>query len=337
MKQYVAIIRDHSQSMRTLVKGAAKDYNANLEAIQKAARETGLDTILNVVKCGVGWDASVVRDVVNSNVYVVEPISEKNYEASGTGTPLFDSVNEAITLMRNVPDADSPDVTFLVMVITDGEENRSKDKNGLHMQQSIAQLQATDRWTFVFRVPKGYGATLRRFGVPAGNIAEWEQTERGMERSTQITTSGISTYMNNVSRGIKSTDKFYADLSNISQTQVKSILNRIYPMVIDNVSSHEDGMAIKTFVEQRNNYNLGEWYYELTKTEKIQDSKKIIVFDRGSNMYYTGNDARSLLGFPSYGEIKVVPGNLGSYKVFVQSTSVNRKLVGGTKLIRYVN
>src|SRR5271166_5773819 len=149
-KQYVGFVRDHSQSMRSIARGAAKDYNANLVAIQQAARETGLDTILNVVKCGVGWEAKVVRDVVNSNVYVVEPLDENKYEASGTGTPLFDSVNEIISLMQNVPDANDLEVTFLVMVITDSEENRSKKSAMQTMMNSIKFLQATDRWTFVF-------------------------------------------------------------------------------------------------------------------------------------------------------------------------------------------
>lgn len=339
MKQYVGFVRDHSISMRSIKSGAAKDYNANLKAFQDGARENGLDTILFVVKCGIGSNARVVKEVVNSNVFVVEPISESQYETSGSGTPLFDSVNELVSVMKQVPDANEKDVSFLVMVITDGEENASTDRMGAQMQQSIRALQATDRWTFTFRVPKGYGNSLAmKFGIPSGNISEWDQTEKGFTQSTQITTSAVSSYMRSRTMGVTSTGKFYADLSNVSQSAIRSVLTQIYPTTVLNVEKWNDGLAIKTKVESSGySYNLGEWYYELTKTEKIQESKNIIVFDWPAGKYFTGSDARGLLNLPAYGEVKVVPGNLGNYKVYVQSTSVNRKLVGGSSIIKYVN
>ena len=338
MKQYVGFVRDHSQSMRPLVVNAAKDYNTNLLAFQNAARENGVDTILTVVKCGVGWDAKVVNEVVNSNVYVVEPIAENKYETSGAGTPLFQSVNECINLMRKVPDVNAPDVSFLVMVITDGQENRSVHGSRETMIANIKTLQATDHWTFVFRVPRGDKYILARLGVPEGNILEWDQTTKGFEAATYSTESAVAAFYGTRVRGSTSTNSFYADLHNVTPEMVKTSLVDISGKIgVLNVRMKDDGIAIKELYERDMGipFSLGICYYELTKPEKVQETKKIIIRNRASLKTYAGHDARSLLGLPNYGEVKLIPANLGDYKVFIQSTSVNRKLVGDTQLVIY--
>jgi hypothetical protein len=55
--------------------------------------------------------------------------------------------------------------------------------------------------------------------------------------------------------------------------------------------------------------------------------------EKGSKAIYGGNAARSLIGLPYGAEAKVEPGNHANYDIFVQSTSTNRKLVRGTKLL----
>ena len=338
MKQYVGFVRDHSMSMRPIARGAAKDYNSNLLAFQSAARENSVDTILTVVECGVGQQARVVRAVVNSNVYVVEPIGEYTYHTTGTGTPLFASVNECVELMRNVPDAKHPEVSFLVMVITDGEENQSPKSAKQIMLDNIRTLQATDHWTFVFRVPRGGKHTLLNFGVPDGNILEWDQTESGFVAATHSTVSAVSNYYSGRVRGATSTSKFYADLHNVTPLMMSQTLTDISKDVTKwYVSHNHDGFAIKNFIENvcYQPYLLGSCYYQLTKTEDVQSSKKILVEDKTSLRIYTGTEARSLLGLPPYDTVKLVPGNLGNYSVYIQSTSVNRKLVGDTSVLFY--
>ena len=87
--------------------------------------------------------------------------------------------------------------------------------------------------------------------------------------------------------------------------------------------------------EKTGQYKLGTVFYQLTKREEVQDNKRFIVWDKNSGEYYTGAEARSLLKLPSTGTIKLIPGANDQFEVFVQSNSVNRKLVGGTKVVVY--
>lgn len=336
MKNYIGISRDHSGSMRDIALAAGRDYNDNIASIKEGSAEHSIDTIVSVVKCGVGRQALVEREVINSNVTMLQPIKDGKYVADGSATPLFDSVGDLIEQLQAVPDADDPDVSFVVMVITDGGENSSKKWSGASISKKIKELRKTDRWTFSFRVPRGYKHELTRYGIPEGNILEWDQTDRGVQVASAATRSAVKDFYTARSMGVKSTDKFYADLSGVSLTEVKNQLVDISGQVdIFKVKTAEAGVQIRDFVEQRTKKPMikGTAFYQLTKTEAVQDYKQIAVRDKLKGTVFSGFSARDLLGLPQTGEIKLAPGNHGQYDIFIQSTSINRKLVENTNVL----
>jgi hypothetical protein len=348
IKNYIGISRDHSASMRSIATAAARDFNSNIQSIRDEAIAHNQDTIVSVIKCGFreiarggygySTDTKNVFDYVNSNILAVTPIPEREYNANGNNTPLFDSVGELIESFKKVPDANDPDVSFLIMVITDGEDNASRKWSGASIGQEIRKLQSTDRWTFVFRVPRGYKRQLVSLGIPDGNILEWEQTERGVQAATQATTQAMRSFYSGRASGQKSTSTFYADLSNVSAEQVKATLTDISPEIsIWPVLPQEDGVQVRDFCEKRlGNTGMlkGAAFYELTKREpKVQDYKQIVIRDKSSKMIYGGSAARDMLGLPHVGDVKLAPGNHGNFDIFVQSTSVNRKLPAGSSVL----
>lgn len=337
MKTYVGISRDHSMSMSSIARAAVRDYNSLIESIKNNAQSEVVDTIVNVVKCGVGHHGKNIMDVVNSNIYALEPITERDYITDGHSTPLFDSVGMLIEMLEKMPDYDNKDVNFLIMAVTDGEDNASyqwRHKIG----QKIRQLQATDRWTFVFRIPRGYKRELMSFDIPEGNILEWDQTEEGVRESTVRTETALRSFYQGTKSGITSTTSFYnTDLSGVTTKQVKSKLVDISKDVeIWRVNPEDHGRQIRDFCEQHLTRPMkrGSAFYLLMKPEKeVQDYKQIVIRDKKNGCVYCGANARQLLGLPYSGTVKVVPGNHGAFDIFIQSTSVNRKLVGGTQVL----
>jgi hypothetical protein len=327
--------------MTHLASKAAEDYNENIRATKHAADRLGIDTIVSTVLCG--WAdyrrerGTVKREVVNSNAKVLEPIDPRDYKTNGGSTPLYDSVLEVIKLLEQVPDKDDKEVSFLVIVITDGQENAS-DATHHHMHRKLRALQGTDRWTFTFRVPKGYKQDCVYMGIPEGNIIEWDQTQEGLERSTKDNVQAIDNYYVGRSKGIRGTSTFYADLRAVSTKDIKRSMKDISRHVrIWAVSKYSNTSEIRTYVERQlgteGSYLKGAAFYQLTKSEKVQPYKQLVIVDRNTGKVYGGYDARYLLGLPDQGEIRLKPGDHGHFDVFVQSTSVNRKLVGGTKLV----
>jgi hypothetical protein len=88
---------------------------------------------------------------------------------------------------------------------------------------------------------------------------------------------------------------------------------------------------IKGFVNEHGLlFSKGAGYYQFTKSELIQKYKLIVLRDKATGDLFSGDVARDMLGLPRGEDAKIKPTALDEYDVFVQSTSVNRKLIGGT-------
>lgn len=93
-------------------------------------------------------------------------------------------------------------------------------------------------------------------------------------------------------------------------------------------------IAIKDFVLLNGvEFKIGRGFYQFTKRVTVQDHKEIILRDKLTGDFFTGDSARHLAGIPVGVTAKVSPENLPKFEVFIQSTSVNRKLLGGTKFL----
>jgi len=330
MKTYVGIARDHSGSMQTISKQAKEDYNNLIDQLTSASKEEGVDTIVNTVTFG--FQSKVTREVINSSVNAVRELTEYRTDSQ---TPLFDAVGELITMLSSVPDVNEKDVNFLVMVITDGQENASRKWSAQSLTKEIQLRQGTDRWTFTFRVPDGYARELANMGIPAGNIIEWEQTERGMKESTVKTKAAVKQFYQQSKAGQTRSTAFYADLSNVKLKDIRENLEDISAKVsIWPVKT--GGSQIKEFIENKTKktMQLGTAFYQLSKPEKeVQDYKLIVIRNRHSGKVYGGREAREMIGLPTTGTIKLAPGDHGNFDVFIQSTSTNRKLIAGTEVL----
>lgn len=327
LKNYVGFVLDFSGSMNTLTKAACDDYNTSLTAIKAAAAAGNQETIVSTMKCTTyaRHDAAFINKQVN--IQNVNPMPYNVYQANG-GTPLFSCVNDLIDHFLALPDAKDPNVAFLLLITTDGEDTEG---GGSVLGRRIRDLQAKDNWTITFRVPRGYARRLESSGIPIGNILEWDQTERGVEVATAATTKAVDTFYSNRVQGVRGSNSFYANVT-LSDAEIQAKFQDItkdllvYPVYNDSV--------IQEFIENQGvNYIRGNAFYELTKPEDVQNYKEVIVQDTVTGKIYGNADARTLLNIPSHGTIRLRPGHTGKYTVFIQSTSVNRKLIKDTRVI----
>ena len=96
--------------------------------------------------------------------------------------------------------------------------------------------------------------------------------------------------------------------------------------------------SIREFVEDNGlTFQKGRGFYQLTKTETIQDYKEVVLRENATGDLYSGEKARELLGLPRTGSTRTRPVVPRNYTAFVQSTSYNRKLIGGTEFLYEVD
>lgn len=100
----------------------------------------------------------------------------------------------------------------------------------------------------------------------------------------------------------------------------------------------DSDQSIRDFVQANGLvFKQGRGFYQYTKTETIQDYKEVILRENITGDLFTGEKARELMGLPRTGTVRgrfIVP---AGYTAFVQSTSVNRKLLGKTEFLYEVD
>lgn len=328
-KNYIGFVNDHSGSMDSIKYAAMQDYNANITAIKDAATREMLDTVVSVVGIGLGY-TGVQRQVVISNPHVLKPVN--SWPCPG-GTPLYDGIGEMIELLRNLPDANDPHVSFLIMITTDGEEAHSRKYNSATLKNLIETVSRSGQWTFAFRVPKNANRSkITSLGIPLDNIQFWETTTEGMKASTLATTQAVDSYFTARTNGLRSSNAFYANAAQVNTQVLQDVTKDVSLYVVD---PSDNGIEIRDFIlKHRMEYLKGAAFYQLTKTEaRVSHTKLILVRDRNTGKIYAGKEARQMIGLPTDRNARLHPGDHKNYDLFIQSESVNRKLVGGTGVV----
>lgn len=338
-KVYFGAILDHSGSMASGGKthAAKSDFNQLIDGMQKDTAAYDVATLVSVLGCGVLMNTSGgyhARDYGNEFRIVLTPPNGikpmTSYEASGN-TPLYDAIAMMIKHFESMPD--NKDAQILIEVLSDGEENGSRNYHESTIRQLIKEKDALDNWTFVARTNNPQYFTY--IGFHNDNIKVWDGASgRSLENTTLESTAARSTYLSAVATGtMRKTTSFYTDLSKVSVADVQGTMTDISKDV--RVFQLTTPDVIKPFVEKMTGaYVKGTAFYQLTKPEDVvQDYKILLVLDKKSGAVYSGRDARSLLSLPTAGNCKIIPGNHGNFEVYIQSTSINRKLPGGSKLI----
>jgi hypothetical protein len=329
-KTYVAVVLDRSGSMDSIRAQTVKAFNDIVRTVRDRADEQEVAVTL------VTFSNRSRFEFLNADPRTLKELTVDDFRCDGM-TALLDAVGETTEKLKDVKDADDDNVSFLVLVVTDGDENMSsRFRQPGKLADLMRECQATDRWSFAFNVPPGRkDSFVRQFGIPSDNVREWEGNARGMEETSRATTTGLSNYFAARSKGTRSVASFYvtADMSKVKAKDVKAklddISDRFKPFTVDRET------PIREFVEKKTGkeYVIGSTFYQLTKTEKVQPQKNVLVQEKGKAAVWGGAEARDLIGLPRGVEAKVTPGNLAAFDVFVQSTSPNRLLVRGTRVL----
>jgi hypothetical protein len=287
-------------------------------------------------KCLV-WDMDVLRAPSIAGLYKVDG-----------NTALCSAVTEVIFDLKDIPEKHG-DHSHLIHLVTDGMENCSPAETIKNLPDIIGRLPGN--WTLAAFVPghmsKHY---LTQYGFPAGNIEVWDpNSKEGLEEVSVAAAAASNTYMTSRSSGVRSTTSLYS-MKAPSVNAIKGVLTPKTPgsYYFENVNPEDLAVIERGRIDQFMKNKLGHayiperTYYEMTKRERIQYYKQLAIAvydkDRNTEDIYVGTGIRKLLDLPEESEkkeVRVSPGkwNEKGYKVFVQTTSDNRRLVPGTRVL----
>jgi uncharacterized protein YegL len=159
----VNVILDKSGSMACKLNDVVHGFNAYLDGL---AKEDQVDYLFSLTL----FDTMVAYRDVAVPLASVPKLDAKSYVPGGNT-----ALNDAIGITVRKVESDKPQVDKVITVImTDGEENSSREWTHDAVKSLIEQKEKEGVWTFVFlgAAPDAW-VQGRSYGIPMGNVAQY--------------------------------------------------------------------------------------------------------------------------------------------------------------------
>ncbi|MFI2635245.1 vWA domain-containing protein [Streptomyces collinus] len=334
---HVALVLDASSSMSHLSHKVVDVADQQIAYLARRSKELDQETRVTVYVF-----ADKVQCVIYDKDVLRMPSLKQLYRTGGMTALLAAALKSQHELAQTAQLYG--DHSFLTFVLTDGQENASHRcpdspaTDPRELVQAVARMIETqqDNWTLAVLVPDQMGKReAMQCGFPKDNIAIWDATStQGLEEAGQVIRQATENFMMGRTQGIRgSRAVFSTGADAVNQDTIKAAgLTPVDPSKYQLIPVARNAAIREWVTECGHTYRTGAAFYQLSKSEKIQAQKQIAVLEKKTDRVYTGPEARSLLGLPD-AEARVKPDHNDDFTIFVQSTSVNRKLVANTRLL----
>ena len=178
----VNVILDKSGSMASKLKDVIEGFNAYVDGL---AQEHKVEYLFSLTL----FDTQVAYRHVAIPLSQVHKLDAKSYQPGGNT-----ALNDAIGVTVRKIDADRPQVDKVVTVImTDGEENSSREWTLDAVKALIAQKESEGTWTFVFlgAAPDAW-VQGRAYGIAAPNVAKYDPNN--YRDALAFTAAGVNSF-----------------------------------------------------------------------------------------------------------------------------------------------
>lgn len=185
----LAFILDKSGSMAGLEADTIGGYNSMLGKQKAIEGECRITTVL--------FDNNYALLHDRIDIRAVSPITEKEYQVGGT-TALLDAIGRTIhkigNAQKHTADEDRAE-KVMVVIITDGEENASREYSAERIKKLIEHQKKRYGWEFIF-----LGAnidavdTAGRFGISPDRAQNYHADQEGIELNFRVMSEAVASF-----------------------------------------------------------------------------------------------------------------------------------------------
>lgn len=204
---HVIFVLDHSGSMNTITEIARSSFNEQLQTCKKESHDQ--DTFVSLIEFS--DDAELVFREIS-----IDDVRELAGYYTDNMTALYDAIGLAVSTLREIPElTEEKNHSALVIVVTDGLENYSKDFKGepgrIRLKSLVEELEGTGKWTFTFM---GAGQDVMKTAVAgmsigAGNAMQFTATMDGYNVANDKVCKGLTNFYSSRRIGRQAVSNFY--------------------------------------------------------------------------------------------------------------------------------
>ncbi len=194
----VHIILDQSGSMMTVRAATISGFNEYLQTLRK---EKKVSYKLSLTLFNTETDKRYLNEPLKN----VKDLTEKTYVPDEM-TALYDAVCQTV---GDVEKKSKKNQRHVVVIMTDGEENSSREYSEKNFREVVERLQKKGNWTFTYLgANQDSWANASNWGFERGNVANYEATDLG----TQAAFYSAASATNAVSASsLRNTKEFYSN------------------------------------------------------------------------------------------------------------------------------
>lgn len=173
-KTAIVVVLDRSGSMQLCRTDTIGGFNSFVQK-QRELSVGGLDATLSLIQ----FDDQYEENYTYKDIHKVPALSDSSYVPRGH-TALYDAIGKSIVSLgeklSNLPESGRPGKVVFV-IITDGQENASKEYKQKRIKELIEHQQEKYQWNFVYLgANQDAITTAARFGIAKGSAANYDVT-----------------------------------------------------------------------------------------------------------------------------------------------------------------
>lgn len=185
----LVFILDKSGSMAGLERDTIGGYNSMLEKQREIEGECKITTVL------FDDDYDLIHDRID--IQAIRPMTEKEYLVGGY-TALLDAIGRTLNKIISVQKATTMDERaekVMFVIITDGEENASREYPAKKIKSMIERQKSDYGWEFIF-----LGAnidaveTANAFGIESSRAVDYIADKEGTELNYRVMSEAVIRY-----------------------------------------------------------------------------------------------------------------------------------------------
>lgn len=202
------IILDESGSMQSIKRTTINGVNETVQTIRAAQKKhENQEHFVSLVT----FNSEAVKNVYEcSPVTEVRELTDDRYTPN-CGTPLYDAMGSALNALR--PKV-APDDKVLVTIVTDGEENSSREYDGNAIKSLVNELKGKG-WVFVY-IGANQNVEQVAATISVTNVMNFQATPKGTSAMMELVNTKRSSLFDRIAHNISSAEEenehFFDDL-----------------------------------------------------------------------------------------------------------------------------
>ncbi len=199
------IILDESGSMEAIKRATITGFNEVVQTIKGVEKQfPEQEHFVSLVTFnGLG----IKTKLFNKKVKNLKEIDEKTFNPDSL-TPLYDAIGFSVNKLKKAIESQK-DSAVLVTILTDGEENNSKEYTGASVKKLINEMKK-EGWTFTY-IGANHDVERVAFSLSINNTLKFEANEADVKRAFDVDKKARHVHAYKLRRGDVTQENYFED------------------------------------------------------------------------------------------------------------------------------